>query len=146
MYRTWLSAYSKPLLSASLASFTVDGVPVDASAPGVVFENGTAAAIVDGARVEVEGTFVNGVLKATKVDVRQDDEVEAEVELEGAITAVDAQARTFVLRGQTVTWTDATVFDGGTAADLKVNAQVHVHGTLTANGTLVEATDIEFDH
>jgi len=52
----------------STADFRVRGQPVDASDPGVVFGNGTAANLGNGAKVEIHGTeVVNGVLKASQV-------------------------------------------------------------------------------
>jgi hypothetical protein len=53
---------------SSAASFRVRGQPVDASGPGVVFVNGTAANLRNGAKVNIEGSqVVNGVLIATRV-------------------------------------------------------------------------------
>ncbi|VTU16868.1 hypothetical protein H6CHR_00630 [Variovorax sp. PBL-H6] len=52
----------------SPASFRVRGQPIDASGPGVMFVNGTAANLGNGVRVNVEGAqVVNGVLIATRV-------------------------------------------------------------------------------
>ena len=52
----------------SPASFRVQGQPVDASGPGTVFENGTAANLADGQRVTVVGDrVVDGVLIAQRV-------------------------------------------------------------------------------
>ncbi|OUM00586.1 DUF5666 domain-containing protein [Variovorax sp. JS1663] len=53
---------------SSPASFQVRGQPVDASGPGVVFVNGTAANLGSGVKVSIEGSqVVNGVLIATRV-------------------------------------------------------------------------------
>ena len=53
---------------SSPASFRVRGQPIDASGPGVVFVNGTAANLRSGVQVRVEGSrVVNGVLIATRV-------------------------------------------------------------------------------
>jgi hypothetical protein len=53
---------------SSPASFRVRGQPIDASGPGVVFVNGTAANLRSGVKVRVEGSrVVNGVLIATRV-------------------------------------------------------------------------------
>jgi hypothetical protein len=53
---------------SSAASFRVRGQPIDASGPGVVFVNGTAANLGSGVKVRVEGSrVVNGVLIATRV-------------------------------------------------------------------------------
>jgi hypothetical protein len=52
----------------SPASFRVNGQPVDASGPGVVFTNGTAANLRNGVQVSARGSqVVNGVLIATQV-------------------------------------------------------------------------------
>jgi len=52
----------------SSADFRVQGRPVNAGAPGVVFENGTAADLANGRRVTVVGDrVVNGVLIAQRV-------------------------------------------------------------------------------
>lgn len=52
----------------SAASFRVRGQPVDASGPGVVFVNGSAADLRAGAKITVEGDYViNGVLQAARV-------------------------------------------------------------------------------
>jgi hypothetical protein len=54
---------------ASSADFRVHGQKVDASAPGVVFVNGTAASLANGANVTVLGTqIVNGALLASQVN------------------------------------------------------------------------------
>lgn len=53
---------------SSVASFRVRGQPVDASGPGVVFVNGSAANLRNGTKVNIEGSqVVNGVLIATRV-------------------------------------------------------------------------------
>ncbi len=53
---------------ASPASFRVRGQPIDASRPGVVFVNGSAAYLGNGAKVTVAGSQVlNGVLLADTV-------------------------------------------------------------------------------
>ncbi|MGK6307640.1 DUF5666 domain-containing protein [Variovorax sp. DT-64] len=58
-----VAGYSSP------ASFRVRGQPVDASGPGVVFTNGTAANLAIGRMVTVSGSqIVNGVLVAQQVN------------------------------------------------------------------------------
>ncbi|QFZ85793.1 hypothetical protein GFK26_24995 [Variovorax paradoxus] len=52
----------------SPASFRVQGQPVDASGPGTVFENGTAANLANGRSVTVVGDrVINGILIAQRV-------------------------------------------------------------------------------
>jgi hypothetical protein len=115
-------------------TFEVDGQPVRLT-PATVFEGGTAADIAVNVRVEVEGFFdAAGALVATEIDFL--------VELEGIITRVTA-ADAFEVDGQPVRLTPATVFEGGTAADIAVNVRVEVEGFFDAAGVLV-ATEIGF--
>lgn len=128
-------------------SFSVDGIPVDASAAS--FPDGTDA-LAKGARVEVEGAIVEGVLVATKVELEGDDHRDGNghddkgFEVEGAIESVDAGAGSFVVRGVTIRHGDATRFAGGTAADLAPGARVDVHAELAADGVALVATEVEF--
>jgi len=127
----------------SSASFSVNGIPVDASK--ATFPNGTAGVVL-GAQVEVHCASSNGVVSATTVKVETHGDRLAEgFELHGAITAVDATAKTFVLRGVTVSYGATTVeFRKGTATQLAVGVQLEVRGTLTADGTMLQATRISF--
>ena len=127
----------------SSASFSVNGIPVDASA--ATFPDGKTG-IVLGAQVEVEGTSSNGVVIAKKVSIETHEARHAEgFELHGAITAIDTTGKTFVLRGITVSYAATTIeFKHGTAATLAVNVQLEVRGTLSADGTMLQATRISF--
>ncbi len=127
----------------SLASFKINGIAVDASGSRVTFENGTAAQIANGVHLEVAGEARGGVVVARKVEFERDDEAD-KFELSGAIESIDAAAHTFVLHGVTVSYDDSTRFDGGTVAMLIAGAQVEVSGKLSANGTQVLASRIEF--
>ena len=125
----------------SRTSFSIDGRPVDASAAQV---DGVPAL---GARVEVEGPVRGGVLRATKVRVRSDDdERERGFELRGAIESVNAAQGTFVLRGLTVGTSRSDLrYDNGGPADLAPGRRVEVRGVLDSNGTALEATRIKFE-
>ena len=128
----------------SASSFSVDGLPVDASK--AVFPDGSAG-LVKGVHVEVEGAVVNGVLVATKVKLKTDkDEQDEGFDIEGAITALDAVKSTLVVHGVSVNFTGTVALVGGTFADLKLGAKVEVHGALAPDGTTVNATQIKFDH
>lgn len=125
----------------SASTFSVDGLPVDAT--NAVFEDGTSGLAL-GARVEVEGTVVNGVLVARKVELESDDDDRSSgFEIDGSITAADAAASTFVVRDVTVHHGAGVDFRDGSAANLVVGTRVEVKGTLAADGTTVEATRIE---
>ena len=127
----------------SSTSFSINGIPVDASK--ATFPNGSAGVVL-GAQVEVHGTSSNGLVTATTVKVETHADRKAEgFELHGAITAADATAKTFVLRGVTVSYGTGTVdFRKGTAAQLVAGAQLEVRGTLSADGTMLQATRISF--
>ena len=125
----------------SATVFSIDGLPVDASKV-----DPAPTGLAKGVRVEVEGTVVNGILVATKVKTKTDEQdAQQGFDVDGSITAADATMSTFVLRGVTVSFDAATVkFVGGTAADLTVGARVEVHGALANDGVTLVATRIEF--
>ena len=127
----------------STTTFSVNGTPVDAR--GARFDDGPAGLAL-GARVEVEGTIVGGVLVATRVKVEDEDEGDnEEFEVAGPIVSLDTVAKTFVVREVTVSYSGAVDFRDGTAADLAVGRKVEVRGTLSADGTRLQAERIEFD-
>ena len=129
---------------ASASSFSLGGRLVDASA--AQFPDGTAGLAL-GVRVEVEGSVRAGVLRATRVAIRSDDQERARgFELRGAISSVNAAQRSFVLRGLVVSTARADLrFEGGSAADLVAGRRVEVRGQLAADRTRIEATRIEFE-
>ena len=128
----------------SATAFTVDGLVVDAG--NAAFPDGIAGVVL-GAQVEVHGTVSNGVLVATRVSIeskhRGDDD--RKLELHGAITAVDATAKTFVLRGVTVSVAGTVTYTGGTEAGLVVGAKVAVRGGVGSTRTQVLAVTIKFE-
>lgn len=136
----------------SVTQFSVNGLPVDAS--GAVFEDGQAG-IVLGARVEVEGSWVNGVLVARKVEIEgrsgsgsggsDDDSNEGEFELHGTIGSLDTSAKTFVLRGWVVRYGGSVTYRDGSEAQLANGVAVEVKGNLTADGTQLQAVRISFE-
>jgi hypothetical protein len=124
--------------------FSVNGIAVDAS--NAVFPKGSAG-IVLGARVEVKGKAVAGVVIATRVNVEGEHDREAEgFELHGAISALDSTAKTFVLRGVTVSFAGTAIeFRNGTVADLANGRRVEVKGVRSADGSTLAATRIGFE-
>lgn len=127
----------------STSRFSVNNLPVDASA--ATFKNGTTGLIL-GARVEVEGRVVGGVLIATKVKVKveKDEDDKYKFELHGLISALDKTAMTFMLRGVSVTYTATTSFKGVTATTLANGNNVEIKGALT-RGNIVTATEISLE-
>lgn len=128
----------------STTRFDLNGIAVDATQAS--FVDGTAG-IVQGARVKVRGRAEGGVLLASVVDLRSDDDALNDgIDLRDRITALDTAARTFVVRGVTVFYgtSPAPRYDNGTEADLGTGVRVRVRALLSADRTRVEASRIEF--
>lgn len=128
----------------SATQFSVNGIVVDAS--NATFPNGQTGVVL-GARVEVEGKVVAGVIVASKVQLEDEREVHIRgFELHGNITTIDTTLKTFVLRGVTVSYAGtAVVYKDGTEADLAVGKQVEVKGVLNLDGKTLTAARIEFE-
>lgn len=131
------------LISAftSSAVFSVDGVAVNAAQAS--FPDGTAGLAV-GVRVALQGTVNNGVLSATRVQIKSLSEVENDFELRGLITSLDTSALRFTLRGVSVDYSGPVDYRDGTQADLRALASVEVRGRLSSDGTRLVATRIGF--
>ena len=128
----------------SLSRFEVNGITVDAG--NASFANGSAG-VVRGARVKVRGNAAGGVLVASSVALRSDDDSFNEgVDIRDLIATVDSAAQTFTLRGITVFYGNAPRVDNGSLADLVngVGRSVRVRGVLSADRTRVLASRIEF--
>ncbi len=121
----------------SVSSFVIAGRTIDASA--AIFMRGSAADLRNGTIVEVKGTLVDGVVKATLV--KFEDAAGDEFEAKSTISSFVSVA-SFVVGGQTIDATSAT-FERGTAANLANGVIVEVKGTL-ANG-VVKATRVRFE-
>jgi len=127
----------------SQASFSVNGIPVDASQ--ATFGD-DAASLALGVRVEVKGSAVNGVVIATRVSVEDEEEHHDKgFELHGAIAAIDTVAKTFVLREVKVSYAAAGIeYRHGSEAQLAVGVKLEVKGKLSADGTMLLAERISF--
>ena len=128
----------------SQSVFSVNGVPVDASA--ATFTRGAPAGLKLGAQVEVKGKLTNGTLVAVLVKMDDDANDEREIELHGSVSNVTATR--FTLRGLTVEYGPSVEFRKGTLANLVNGAQVEVKGVRSdsANAaTVVTATRISFE-
>jgi len=127
--------------SGNAASFMIGSQAVVTST-ATEFHDGTAANVVPGARVDVEGTVdAQGVLHADKVEFEEQQE-QQEVEVKGVITS--GNATSFMIGSQTVVTSTATEFHDGTAANVVPGAHVEVEGTLDAQGVL-HADKVEFE-
>lgn len=131
---------------ASSAEFRVGGMSVDASAADIA--GGPLAA---GLRVKVEGRLRAGVLAARKVSVEAETG-SGSFELEGTVSQLDTAARTFRVAGsggarQLVSYARPDVeFVDGSVDDLAPGRRVEVRGALSADGTRIDATRIEFEN
>ena len=118
--------------------FNLNALVVDYS--GAQLDDFPGGQISNGQQVEAKGAAVdaNGVLVATRVEFEGSTVTGAagdHVEIEGFITRF-VLAQDFDVSGVPVTTGAATVFEGGTAADLGLNVKVEVEGSLTASGAI----------
>jgi hypothetical protein len=127
---------------ASTSSFSVNGLPVNASA--ATFPDGTTGLAL-GARVEVSGSIVAGVMQATTVEIEERRVPGPRVwDLRGEVGQLDTAAKIFALRGITVWYGGTVEFRDGTVANLANGVKVRVRGPLAADRTRLEATRIDF--
>jgi len=125
----------------SLGNFTLRGTVVDASAAR--FTKGTAADVAAGAWVQVTGQLTTAGVKATEIAV-QTPPANTTQRLAGAITAVDVNAKTFILLGTTVKWGDTTKVspEGKALANLSAGVTVTVEGSYSDSTGLFTATGV----
>ncbi|MFO1219339.1 MAG: DUF5666 domain-containing protein [Burkholderiaceae bacterium] len=125
----------------SQTDFNVDGVKVDATTAAIV-----GGPLALGQRVAVQGRLQGGVLQATQVSV-QPERGDDDFEMKGTIAGVDALAKRFSLvgRSELVSYAGPGVkFEDGSEASLQPGRRVKASGVLSADGTRLEATKIEF--
>lgn len=131
-----INAYTSP------QAFEVNGLKVDAS--NARFPDGQAGVVL-GARVEVEGAIVNGVLVATEVSLRERrDPMLRLLEFRGEMSNLNTTAKTFALRGLTISYAGSVTYRNGTEASLANGRQVEVKGTISLDRTRIDARVIEF--
>lgn len=127
----------------SSARFSVNGQPVDASGTAV------PAGLKLGSRVEVEGSLVNGVLVAKKVQLKDEDE-KREFELHGIVSNKTLTSLSFTLTSsggivvKVVFTIDVKFDDGLTAATLRDGLKLEVKGVALPDGT-IQATRISLE-
>ncbi len=122
--------------------FFLGNVQVQTSA-GTTFEGGTPNDIIVGARLEVEGPLVGGVVRAATV------EFEGETELQANVAAINSSDNTVTLAGLAGL---ALRFDSQTALhgqgnprgldDLRSGDHLQIHGRLQGVNTIL-ATEVE---
>jgi Domain of unknown function (DUF5666) len=124
----------------SPTQFQVNGVRVDASSAN--FPDGTAD-VAQGARVKIKGSIVGGTLLAKEVKLETKGK---QIDLRGTISNVDGAAKTFVLRGVTVSYAGTVQYDNGTVSSVLNDASVEVKGQTAFNSSVVEASRIKFSN
>jgi hypothetical protein len=123
------------ITNVSATGFTLNGATIKLEAATVI-KNGPLA---NNQRVEVRAQLVGPDIVAREVEVQVPS---ATARLMGPISDVKAADKTFVVRGQLVTWSATTVFKGGAATDLSNGDWVKVEATLAAGK--VNATTVSF--
>ncbi len=121
----------------SPSEFEVNGIPVRTD-ENTRFENGTAADLTPDVKLEVEGTFdANGILRADEIEF----DLEATVEIDADVQAVDPENSTLVLLGITATISPDTVIRDASDAnvqpfglqDIRIGDRVVVLGNPMGN-------------
>ena len=126
----------------------------------VVYEDGVAADLKDGVRVEANGSIEDGVLVVTKVEFESrdddddgdDDEVpggQMNFEFEGiaACSSCGASSGSFSIKGASVSYDASTRFEDGLSGATLDGKTVEVDcvAVVTDSGTTYRATRIELD-
>ncbi|MEI6733043.1 MAG: DUF5666 domain-containing protein [Comamonadaceae bacterium] len=122
---------------AATNRFSLGGALVDASQ--ATFDP-VSAPVAVGSRVEVSGVWQGGVLKATKVQVQNVQELET-VEISGRIQEFTSLAN-FVVRGQPCDASALSVVRNGKLTDLKLGASVKLTGTKAGDVLKVIQIDL----
>ena len=123
--------------------FVVDDLIVDAG--GL-----STAGMALGRRVVVEGPIRAGVLQATSLQFKTDDDSSGEAEpyeFHGTIATADTVAATFSLSGRTELFRlgPGTRYEGGGAARAVPGVRLEMRGTLNADGRSVDVIFIHFE-
>ncbi|MEZ5738631.1 MAG: DUF5666 domain-containing protein [Burkholderiaceae bacterium] len=140
---------------ASLADFELNGVRVDGS--GARIDDGSATDIRVGARLEVKGTFADGTLVASRIEIEDGSGSSGsgsgssasgyQIELHGLVSDFVSVA-SFTVRNARVDASASPAFERGTAANLVNGACVEIKGNIVTDpaGSIVRATEVKFDN
>jgi len=121
-------------------TFSIGALVVDYSSAGLIegFEGGAPE---NGDLVVVVGSGLDaaGALTASRLANIESDESEYEgdrAEVEGLITRF-VSTTDFDVAGKRATTTNATTYEGGSAADLRLNVKIQIEGEFDSSGTIV---------
>jgi hypothetical protein len=125
--------------TASFQRIYINGVTVDVPIA-------QAGPLVQGARVEVEGRLVAGVLIASSVSIESASEDNDEFKFIGPVSSWNAAAKTFVLKNETVYYGGAGVEfeDGLSATSTYSGKSLNVRGVRS--GGLIRATRVRLQN
>jgi hypothetical protein len=118
--------------------FSVSNILVDTS--NASFPDGNVS-IVTGMRIKVNGKLISGVMLAQEVRA---DTGPKEIDLSGTLSGLDTTAKTFVLRGLTVSYSPPVMYDTGSDANLTYGLNIQVKGNLIPGTATVKANSIKF--
>jgi hypothetical protein len=127
-------------------TFVVSGKTIMTTA-STQFKDSTCGSIAAGRRVEVKGTVqANGTILATRLEL-EENEVQPEVELKGAIAGIGGSCPnvTLSVNGTSIITSPATQFKNGSCASLRSGVKIEVKGARQANGSVL-ASKVEIDH
>jgi Domain of unknown function (DUF5666) len=124
----------------SSSQFSIGNVPINAASAS--FPDG-AANVVLGARVEVKGRITAGTLFAKEVKLITHTSGK-QIDLRGTISNADALAKTFIVRGVTVSYAGSVQFDNGSPSNLINGVAVEVKGQTVSSSSIVNADRIKF--
>ena len=109
------------------SDFNVAGQAVHVG-PDTVYESGTASDLKDGIKIEAEGVVTNGVLLASKIEVKQTKTTKPNIIVEAPVEAVDANSITVL--GQQFTFSKRTQMEDKTGVQPKLNI-TNISTTIT---------------
>ena len=124
----------------SPSEFRVDNqlVIVDAE---TLFVDGGMEDIIPGAKLEAEGSLVDGILHAWEIEFWKPDQVE----VEDIVTAIVSTAE-FAVGDQVIQTNENTVFDGGTPDDIEIGLLLEIKGVPTdIDYSIIIADKVSFE-
>ncbi|MDX1776672.1 MAG: DUF5666 domain-containing protein [Desulfobulbales bacterium] len=106
----------------STAEFFLGNQPVIID-PEAIFIDGSRDEIMPGAKLEAEGSLIDGNLHAWEIEFWEPDQVE----IEDVVTAV-ASADQFTVGDQVIQTDENTLFENGTADDIEIGVDLEIKG------------------
>jgi Domain of unknown function (DUF5666) len=130
----------------SASSFTLRGVPIDASSSGITFVNGTAANLAQGVTIKISGASSDSVVKPTTIEFVTTPE-SRQTNFFGEVKNYSAVGDTFTLMNVNMKLAANAVFknsdqSASTKAEFGNTDKVQVKGAFTAG--LFEVSEVVF--